>query len=195
MQINLLPPAEKEKIISKRTGSYINSLISPIIILVIIIVGSLFLITQYLTSINRSLESKVQDQSSQKEQYAQTEEQINELNKISGLINQLSQYKVDWPAILTDLADQTPQTLQITKFFVDTKDDNKLKISGYANSYRTAMLFKEKLEASEQFKNPSFISGNTSEGGVVSFDLAVELEIAKIPAPATKKQGEGKEVK
>ncbi len=188
MQINLLPPTEKEKIISKRTGSYINSLVTPIIILIIIIAGSLFLLTQYLNSINRSLESKAQDQNSQKEQYAQTEKQINEFNKISGLINQLSKYKVDWPTIFADLADQTPQTLQISKFYIDTKNDNKLKISGYADSYRTVMLFKEKLEASEQFKNPSFSSGSTTEGGVVNFDLAVELEIAKIPIPATEKQ-------
>ncbi len=187
LQINLLPPTEKEKIASKRTGSYINSLVTPIIILIVVIAGSLFLLTQYLTSINRPLESKIQEQSSQKEQYAQVEEEINEFNKISGLIKQLSQYRVNWPTILADLADQTPQTLQITKFYIDTKDDNKVKISGYANNYRTVMLFKEKLEASKQFKNPSFSSGSTAESGAVNFELAVELEIAKIPKPALKK--------
>ncbi len=193
LQINLLPPTEKEKIVSKRTSLYVNSLVVPIIILVIIIAGSLFLTTQYLASKNRSLESQVQEQISQQDQFSETEEQINEFNEISDLINQLSQYKIDWPDILHDLADQTPQTLQITKFYIDAKDDAKVKISGFAGSYRAVMLFKEKLEASKQFKNSTFENGSTTEGGMVNFELTVELEIAKIPVPATKKQNQEKE--
>ena len=193
LQINLLPPTEKEKIFSKRTGSYVNSLVVPIIILVVIVAGSLFLLSQYLVSVNRSLDSKVQDQSSEKQQYAQVEEQINEFNQISGLVSQLSQYKVDWPTILADLASQTPQNLQISKFYIDSKNNNQLKISGAADSYRTVMLFKEKLEASKQFKNPSFGKGDITEGGAVNFELSTEFETAKIPASAEQKQMQEKE--
>ena len=185
-QINLLPEKEKEKITSKRSSVYLSSLIMPIIVFIMVVAVLLFILIQYLNLNSKQFDSQISETQIQKGKLIEIKKQVDEFNTILGLVKQLSQYKIDWTNILSNLASQTPQKMQITKFYVDPKSPNKIKISGFADSYREIMLFKEKLEASEQFKNPVLDSGLITPGGIIGFNLSVEFEKVKIPTPKTK---------
>lgn len=193
LQINLLPGPEKDKILSQRVSSYLANLMTPIIILIILIIGALFLLTQYLSTIDKNLQEQIATKNSAKTKFNQTQEQINEFNKISDIIGQLSAYKVDWVAIFSNLALQTPNKLQISQLQLDDKDPRKAKISGFADSNRTVMLFMEKLDESEQFKNSLLVSSDFTESNIVNFSLSFEFEKANIPKESKEAQGAQKE--
>jgi len=191
LEINLLPQQEKEKIVSKRISLFSTTLIIPIIIIILLIIGSLFYLMEYLSSNGKSLDSQISSQQPKLGQWATLQNKINEANKVSDLVNQLSQNKADWAAIFDDLAKQTPGKMQITKFAMDPKNKNQITIGGFADSYRTVMLLKEKLDNSDQFKNTSFTTGTISASGAVSFEMTTELKKTKLPAATQGQQEQG----
>jgi len=192
IEINLLPQSEKSKIIAQRMSAFFTSLVVPVSLLIILVTAVLFGLVQYLNIKNSQLDNQITEANSQVDKYNDVKKTIDNFNTILSSVDKLSQYWIDWPAILIDLAHQVPPDLQITKFNFDTKNLTQIKITGLAANYRSIILFREKLNSSEQFKNANLnmAAYDTTLANTINFELSVELPKAKISVPSsTKTQG------
>ena len=192
IEINLLPQKEKDRIIAQRTSKLFTALIIPFSILILLLVGLLLFFIFNFTFRVKSIDNQISDLKNQKTKFTDTKQKIDEFNNILVLVKQLSQYKTDWPKILSDLATKTPIDLQITEFSYgtksgETKTKNQAKISGIAKTYRDVILLQEKLKDSGEFKNPIFVSATTNDNGTVAFKLSVELKNIKAPVETPQK--------
>ena len=195
LQINLLPQIKKDEILSKRSSLFISGFIIPLSILIVLVFFLLFMGYYFLNIQKNNYTIKLAQAESEKTGYSKTQDQVKEFNDVLGLVKKLSEYKTDWTKILAAMAAETPGNVQISRFSFDPNTQNPqantaeknqttkqktVYISGLSTSYRSIILFQQKLSVSDEFQNPSFISATTNEDKKITFEISAELKNVRV---------------
>lgn len=179
MTINLLPPELKlEKRIRKISGMAVLFLTGILLIILIIISGvltSIYFFNKDMVKINE----KVADQNRLLLRYKDAESNTKTVNDKISKIESTSKARVLWSNILVELSQDTPSKVQIKSLTLD-QAENKVTMSGFAETRSDIAKFKEKLESSKYFQNVTFSSSvHNEEQANFSFNIGSELKGVK----------------
>jgi len=178
-QINLLPKELKEE---KRQRQFIAQLfsfcLSLLFIFILWIVG-IEAANQILAINLKTSESQIQQEGKELERMKTLEEKAKLLNETLKVVDDLTKQQVAWSQIIKDFSASVPASVQINNLSLNSKKSPNFSLSGKAASFRDILEFKEKLEASPNFKDIIFTSSNKVEGqgqSGYSFNLTFNLE-------------------
>lgn len=176
MTINLIPPKlKKEKEINKISRLFFMAFF---IVNAIIAIGAVGIISlNQLSQIElNSTNSKIAEQEKTLANLEDTSKKVKSMNEKLEDINAINKEKTSWSQIITEIAKDTPEKLQI-KSLSATNNNNKINLTGSASSRRDIALFKEKLENSNYFDNVVFSTSSfTAETEDFNFNLSCELK-------------------
>lgn len=176
MTINLIPPQLKKEKQIKRVANLCLFALEMILVVLIFVSIAIFLANYFCKKDISSVRARILDQEITIAKYKDLEDKTSETNQKLDKIDKAMKEKTIWSNIITDLANDTPQRLQI-KTLSASKDTNKITLTGIAETRREIASFKEKLEKSNYFKNVTFYSSvYNNEGSNFSFNLSCELE-------------------
>lgn len=177
MQLNLLPPQEKEKLLKEK----INSLFFSVVL--VILVGFLFfgvmfqIFNQDLNFVQKSLNQTLSQEKEKNKELSDLENRLKNLDQQLKLIDLGEKDKIFWSEVLTEIKNNIPPQCQIVNF---SGTEKEIKVKGYAVSYTNIVEFKEKLEASSLLKNVNLESSgivNPNEPeSLIDFALSFNLE-------------------
>ena len=174
--LNLIPPQIKSAENNKKIFSLIFSAFFILILIAVIAYGALFTIN-YLTK-NEIAEAneRLAEENAKLKNLEQVEKDVNEINAKLQKIASLQKDRVLWSQVLTDLNHDTPEQLVMDSFTVTTKD-NKVTISGSAETRRDIAKLQEKLNSSNFFTNIAFNTSSFAESeGMYTFTMNGELK-------------------
>jgi len=179
MTINLIPPKfKKERAIKRTFGIVIFGFVA--LGLMVIAVTAIFLLSNVFAQNDiKNINMKIQDQQATILKYKELEDDINSTNGKLKKLDSLSSKKIFWSMVLTDLANSTPEKIQITNFSI-SQITAKGTLNGIAETRRDIAKFKEKLEASNYFKNVGF-SASSYQEATNDYTYTMSLEIELIP--------------
>jgi len=103
----------------------------------------------------------------------------NNLASISKIIEDKSWY--NWSELLTELANITPQTVLIKK--LQTENDNRIKIDGFAVNFEAVNGFVGLLEQSRKISSASLISAGQDTkpgGGLIDYSIVCCLTVSDL---------------
>lgn len=179
MTINLLPPAIKQEKEYRKILSFVSYFLSCLFIILILFTAVVYLADMSIvTDINKNAKEIVRQEDTLKG-LEDTSKKVDIINSKLDKISSIDSNKVIWSNVIKDLANDTPQNVQITTLSLD-KETNKIQLTGSAATRRDIASFKEKLEASKYFKNVTFsTSSHSVESDTFTFSLSSELESIK----------------
>jgi len=181
-QINLLPKELKEE---KRQRKFVAQLFSfclSLLFIFILWIAGLEAANQILAINLKTSESQIQQERKELEQMKTLEEKAKLLNETLKVVDDLTKQQVAWSQIIKDFSASVPASVQVNNLSLNSKNSPNFSLSGKAASFRDILEFKEKLEASPNFKDVVFTSSNKAEGQGQSgygFNLTFNLESKK----------------
>jgi len=177
MTINLIPPKlKKEKEFRKTSGIFIMFL-NIIMVVLLIVTGTCLTANYFYTKDLNNIKSQIAEQQLVLSKYADLKKEVANVNAKLDKINNIDTTRILWSNIVAELGRCTPTEVQIKTF---SSKDNKISLTGSAATRRDIAKFKEKLEASKNFKNIVFTSSSLNETtNDYGFDLNCELEEIK----------------
>lgn len=179
MTINLLPPnLKKEKEYIKIFHALVVFFVSIFLILVLA-TASIFLADLEISSQSNKNNDELSNQEATLKKLEPVKSKVDIINSKLDKISQIDSTRAFWSNIIKDLANDTPQKVQIKTLSLD-KTTNKIDFSGLALTRRDIAAFKEKLEASKYFMNVTFYTSSLdTQTENYSFNMSCELESIK----------------
>jgi Tfp pilus assembly protein PilN len=180
ININLLPPQQKLGRRTAKVNAAVFVFCFAIMIIYLILLVVLFSIKTTLNINQRISEKGSQDITQEINSYKDVEDQAILINDRANDYNQIQSKKIFWSEILDELAKCTPDEVVISNFNASEKAKPKITISGLSDNIRNAIKFKDKLEASEMFKNAVFDSSKEAsqkdQSEKYNFTLKCDIE-------------------
>ncbi|MFH0906998.1 MAG: PilN domain-containing protein [bacterium] len=152
LQLNLLSPAEKEKIKMNKFIHFIVffgiSFLALLIVFSLLLASVLFSSSIIVKSQNKLIEVRENDEKSQ--QLVEIETKINNVNEHINQINIKQKNSVIWTFVFEELSKLTPLGIYLNSFSYYISG-NIISISGNADNRDNLLLFKKALEQSPYF--------------------------------------------
>lgn len=99
----------------------------------------------------------------------------NTVISLKEAVNQIKKDRIDWPAILNDIALIIPQNVSIVNFIADEKG---IKLSGEAKSAEDVALFIRNLKSLDYIYEIKPVSIGEENRGILSFNLIIDFKVA-----------------
>lgn len=177
MTINLIPPKFKKENEFRKTSGIFVMFLNLILVVLMIVTGTCLTANYYYKKDLNNIKSQINDQTIILSKYADLKKEVAVINAKLDIINNIDATRILWSSIIAELGRCTPTEVQIKTF---TSKDNKITLTGSAATRRDIAKFKEKLEASKNFKNVVFTSSSLNEeSNDYGFDLNCEIEELK----------------
>jgi Tfp pilus assembly protein PilN len=179
MAINLIPPELKRIRNTERLLRKALRIAVVVAILILATSGVLFYVNSNASREIGRIESDLERLTTENDQYANLEDEIADINKKLVKIDGVEKNRILWSSVLTELARCTPAKLSLGTLSL-SQDNKKVTLTGVAETRRDIALYKEKLDASDLFKNVLFSSSAVNETDQnFTFSLSAELEKTK----------------
>lgn len=175
MAINLLPPKFKKEKELARTTKTISAFLFAILLIVLILTGGILAaLVSTKSDLNKTVE-KIADLNTTLAKYKEIDDNIQNVNSKINKINGSNSKKIIWSNLITELAKCTPEKVEI-KTLTLNQTNNKIDMTGYAETRSDIAKFKEKMSSSKYFKNVTFTTSTRDETKQnYSFSLSSEL--------------------
>lgn len=179
MTINLLPPKLKKEKELKRFFNLAVISLSLIFIILLLFTGIIYSADLSTKNQISKTDSDILEQTVTLKKLSTTEQKVGVINSKLDKIGQIDSARVIWSNVIKDMANDTPQKVQIKTLSMN-KETNKVELSGSAATRRDIAAFKDKIEESKYFKNVTFYtSSHSTETDSYSFNMSCELESIK----------------
>ncbi len=152
IKVNLLPPAEKNKLKLEKLQKKIYFCFLWLAGVLLIFVG-LLLSTYFIIQVMLQGQENLIDQrkaSQKNKEIALMQERINQANQRLKLVNKKQQTFVVWTPILLEFSDLVPNQVHLTNLSYQEANE-RLRLSGYAQTREDLLIFEEKLKTSNFF--------------------------------------------
>ena len=177
MTINLIPPKLKQEKEFRKTSGIFFTFLNIILVVLMIVTGTCFAANYFYKKDLSKIRTEINDQKLVLSKYTDLKKEVSTINSKLDIINNIDVTRALWSNIVTELGRCTPTEVQVKTL---TSKNNKITLTGNAATRRDIAKFKEKLEASKNFKNVIFTSSSlNSETNDYGFDLNCELEEIK----------------
>lgn len=211
VNINLVPQEIKAKIAqAKKSANVFSICLVAVFLLVILGILSLAVNSMVLEPDLATVKDEIQKNTAALQSFATLEDKALFLNDRAKIAETIEQKRPLWSQIVQGLINSVPQEVQFASITADVTKSPNFVLEGFAKNERDIISFKDKLEASEFFKNVAFKSSSVenqpvspSQGGPttplvegqpapppaekrVSFSLEFDLEKYFISAKETK---------
>ncbi|MCL5410682.1 MAG: PilN domain-containing protein [Patescibacteria group bacterium] len=175
MAINLLPPKFKQEKKIKKTAQTISIFLTTVFIIILILTGSI-LAADYSTKKDLDkVNAKIEEENKILLRYKATEDSIKAVNSKLGKIESVNTNRILWSNLIVELSKLTPSQIQIKTMVLD-KENNKVSLTGFAETRSDIARFKEKMSSSKYFKNVTFSSSvHNEQQGNFSFSISSEI--------------------
>lgn len=179
MTINLLPPKLKQEKEFKKISKTVVLFLSFLFLILIGFTASIYFADQQVKGKSRNDNDKISEEEASLLKLKPIETKVNIINSKLDKISQIDSKRAYWSVLIKDLAGDTPQKVQIKTLSAD-KNTNRIDITGSAQTRRDIAAFKEKLEASNYFKNVTFYTSSLeTQSNEYTFTMSCELENLK----------------
>lgn len=193
VNINLVPEEIKDKIVQARYSANVFSICLVVVFLVIVLgvlayAANSMVLEPGLAGVKEDIAQNTQELAA----YTALENKALFLNDRAKVAIEIEQKRPLWSQIIQGLINSVPQEVQFASITADTLKSPNFVLEGFAKDERDIISFKDKLEASEFFKNVAFKSASTENKPIVplvegqpappptekrvSFSLEFELE-------------------
>lgn len=161
VNINLVPAEIKNKIAQAKASANVFS-ISLVIVFLFLVIGGLAQAanSMFLEPNLAAIKSDIGQSTTDLKAFATLENKAIFLNDRAKTALAIEQKRPLWSQIMQNLINTVPQEVQFASVAFDVSKTPNIVLNGYAKSERNVVSFKDKLEASEFFKNVAFKSSS-----------------------------------
>lgn len=153
--------------------------LTAIFFIILIVTGGIVTASLYAQKDIGKVNDKIADQNKLLLRYKEPEDKIKNINSKLSQIESAKASKIIWSDILVELSKDTPSQVQIKTLSLN-QTNNKVDLTGYAETRSDIAQFKEKLESSKYFKNVTFSSSiHNEQQANFSYNISCELKEAK----------------
>ena len=173
----MIPPKLKTEKDSRKTTGIFFSFLNIIFIVLIIVTATCVTANYYYKKDLDVIKDQIAEQNTALGKFSDLKKEVSTVNSKLDIINNIDSTRILWSNIISEVGRCTPTEVQIKTL---TSSNQKITISGNAETRRDIAKFKEKLESSKNFKNVVFTSSSLIEqSNNYGFDLSSELEEIK----------------
>lgn len=172
LNINLVPREIKDKIAQARYSANVFS-ICLVAVFLVIVLGILAMAanTMVLEPGLATVKEDIGQNANELAAFTKLENKALFLNDRAKVSLEIEQKRPLWSQIVQNLINSVPQEVQFSSLTVDVSKSPNFVVSGYAKNERDIISFKDKLEASEFFKNVAFKSASAENTPVQTTPL------------------------
>lgn len=180
IELNLLPPSEKELLGLEQTRRWISFYGGSILLLLLGFIALLcfiwFFILLQLRDYSQSLKN-IED-SFQGQSIGHQKQLITEFNQYLSRLDQIQKQRLNLSAALSELANLIPAGARLEGLSIDEK--NQVSLAGFAAQRTQVLILQEALAKSQFFTQLEAPSANLTKQTDVNFNFKFNLNPAKL---------------
>jgi|GEM_PF-1921732 len=180
IELNLLPPQEKDELKLERIYRWLIFYCSSTILIVLLFVTFLALIWFFIVVQLKTYTTNLEDTktSFQGQSIENQQKLINSFNLKLDQINRIQSNHKYYSTILMRLAEIIPSGIRIDAFVVD--EQGKCTLTGYAQRRSQLLLFKDALDKSSYFENIDNPISNLTKQIDINFSFRFDVKPAAL---------------
>ncbi len=181
VNINLVPREIKDKISQAKFSANVFGICLVVVFLVVVLgVLAAAANTMLLEPNLSTIKGEVSQNANELTAFASLEKKALFLNDRAKIAQEIEQKRPRWSQIVQNLINSVPANVQFSDLAVDSTKIPNFVVSGYAKDERDIIGFKDKLEASEFFKNVRFKSSTAEDKPVETPTAPTEATTAPV---------------